>query len=454
MAKQSISIDLDAQTLRGLAAFGDPAVVLAGLASAAAARGRPHYSPQRDETDVSLRLERHKADDREASWHGAAEVEADAVLQVARDRADEVVQNARDEADSERGPRSTAFPNGSTQERARALADVEVGLARTTADAMLGYERVEQRRASADARGAFREATDTSLTGERDDADSMIVDLREANSKMVSATLRAHDLAIEAEEAKGRAEASERELRAVAEFREMFIGILAHDLRNPLNTMVMASGLLIAHGRLDEPDARLVNRIANSGHRMARMIAQVVDFARARLGGGFNLVRAPSDLGTLCRDIAEEIRIGSSAVIDQTSTGDVQGTWDVDRLAQALSNLVGNAVSHATAHTPVMIHSFGDDAAVVVEVTNHGVAIRDEVLPFLFGAYHRGPTGAASDSDHLGLGLYIASEIVRAHGGTLAAGSKGGLTTFTMRLPRGTMPPAEWSAPGLPRLVG
>ena len=453
MAKQSISIDLDTETLRGLAALGDPAVLLAGLASAAVERARrPHY-PQRDETDVSLSLERHKADDCEASQREAAEVQADEVVQVARERADEVVQHARDEADSERGPRSTALDRGSTQERERALADVEVGLARTTADAVLGHERVEQRRALADAHGAFRKATDTSLTGERGDSDSTIVDLREANSKMVAATLRAHDLAIQAEEAKGRAEASERELRAVAQFREMFIGILAHDLRNPLNTMVMASGLLIAHGGLSQTDARLVNRIANSGHRMARMIAQVVDFARARLGGGFELVRAPSDLGTLCREIAEEIRIGSSAVIDQTSTGDVDGTWDGDRLAQALSNLVGNAVSHATAQTPVTIQSYGDGAAVVVEVTNHGVAISDEVLPFLFEAYRRGPSGAASNSDHLGLGLYIASEIVRAHGGTLTAESKEGLTTFTMRLPRGSMPPAARSSQPLLRSV-
>ena len=434
MSKPSISIERDIETLRGLTVLSDPTVPPAS------------HHPQRDETDVSLRVERDRKDDRDLSTRDEADATADAVVQVARDRADEVLQVARDAADSERCPGPSATELGSVQKRERAQADVELGLARATADAVLGHERVKQRRALAESLGLERDATDTSLTGERGDSDSMIVELREANAKMVGATLLAQELAGQADEAKNRAQAIERELRAVAEFREMFIGVLAHDLRNPLNTMVMATGLLTAHGRLTPEDARLVNRISNSGHRMARMITQVVDFTRARLGGGFDLIRAPSDLATICRDIAEELRISSSAEIHQTTTGDVLGTWDADRLAQALSNLVGNAVGHASPNTPVTIHGYGEDRAVAVEVTNQGVAIPDDELPLLFLAYRRGKPRGASDSGHLGLGLYIASEIVCAHGGTLAAGSKDGFTTFTLRLPRELISPAAASS--------
>ena len=383
MSKPSISIERDIETLRGLTVLGDPTVILAS------------DCPQRDETDVSLRVERGRADDRDMWTREEADATADAVVQVARDRADEVLQVARDAADSERCPGPSATEFSSVQKRERARADVEVGLARATADVVLGHERVERSRALAESLAIEREATDTSLTGERGNLDSMIVDLREANAKMVGAALRAQELADEADEAKNRAEAIERELRAVAEFREMFIGVLAHDLRNPLNTIVMATGLLTAHGRLTPEDARLVNRISNSGHRMARMITQVVDFARARLGGGFELIRAPSDLATICQNIAEELRISSSAEIHQTTTGDVLGTWDADRLAQALSNLVGNAVGHASPSTPVTIHGYGEDRAVVVEVTNQGAAIPDDELPLLFLAYRRGKTRGA-----------------------------------------------------------
>jgi signal transduction histidine kinase len=216
----------------------------------------------------------------------------------------------------------------------------------------------------------------------------------------------------------------------------MFIGILGHDLGNPLNTMVMASGLLIARGGLTAEDARLVNRIINSGQRAARMIGQLVDFTRARLGGGFELKRAPSDLGDVCRDIAEELRISSSAEIRQTIEGNLGGAWDADRLAEAISNIAGNAVDYATSGTPILIHAHDDGGAVVAEITNQGVCIPADVLPVIFEPFRRWEVNANTDTGNLGLGLYIASEIVRSHGGTLDVRSSDGSTTFTLRLPR------------------
>jgi signal transduction histidine kinase len=438
MAKQSITVELDDETVRYLAVLGTPVEVLAQLAYSAAEGARHLGHEQREQTDVSLRLERDKADVAIAKERTIVEGVADDVMRIARERADQVVQTARDDADGERGPRSTA-----TEARSeRGRADGRLADERSNADAVLEHERVELRRNPDEFLRSEREATDKDLSGERTHADTLIVDQREANAQMIHATIRAQELAVEAEAAKARAEESERELRAVAEFREMFIGILGHDLRNPLNTMVMASGLLIAHGDLTDEDARLVNRITNSGQRMARMIGQLVEFTRARLGGGFELNLAPSDLGNVCRDIAEELRISSSAEIRQTIEGDLGGTWDADRLAEAVSNIAGNALDHATPGTPVLIHAHDDGGAVVAEITNQGACIPADVLPVIFKAFHRGrvKVNANTDSGHLGMGLYIASEIVRAHGGTVGVRSSDGVTTFTLRLPRVSPP--------------
>jgi signal transduction histidine kinase len=274
-------------------------------------------------------------------------------------------------------------------------------------------------------------------------ANDMLSLQREANEKLVLAGLRADEDAETALVAQRRAEADAGELRkrgeeldATAQFRERLIGIIGHDLRNPLNTIVVGSALLIARGRLTEEDAGLALRIVNSGQRMARMISQLVAFTRARLGGGFELTLAPTNLGDVCRDIADELRVSSPVEIRQTSEGRLDGNWDADRLAQALSNIAGNAVDYAAPSTPVLIHARGEVDAVVAEITNQGACIAAEVLPVIFEAFCRADRPARSNSEHLGLGLYIAHEIVKSHGGTLNVRSSDGSTTFTLRLPR------------------
>jgi signal transduction histidine kinase len=272
---------------------------------------------------------------------------------------------------------------------------------------------------------------------------------REANEKLVLSAIRAQEETDAALAARRRAEeeasevrAREEELLASAELRERLIGIIGHDLRNPLDTIIMASALQMSHGQLTSDDARLATRIVNSGQRMARMIGQLVEFTRVRLGGGFDLSLKRCDLGEICKDIAEELRISSSAEIRQTVQGDVTGICDADRVAEALSNIAGNAVDHATPGTPVLMHARGDTEAVVVEITNQGACIPPDQLPVIFKAFRRADANAKSDGGHLGLGLYIACEIVRSHGGTLSVTSADETTTFTMRLPRSTAPRA------------
>ena len=279
---------------------------------------------------------------------------------------------------------------------------------------------------------AQRKSTDEDLTGERVLTDRTLVDQREANAQMVSSTLRANDLATEAAVARERAEVSERELRAMGELRELFIGILGHDLRNPLSSIVMASTMLLRRGHLEKEDADTAARIVRAGQRITRMITQLLDLTRARLGGGLAIERKPADLRQICRDVVAEF----DAPVQVTVEGDLRGSWDSDRLAQVLSNLVGNALEYRAPETPVTLEARADGAGVAVEVSNQGNPIPPDVLPFIFEPFRRAKQREKSKTGNLGLGLYIAQQIVLAHGGTLDVRSAGRTTSFVVHLPR------------------
>ena len=256
-------------------------------------------------------------------------------------------------------------------------------------------------------------------------------DVREANEHLIHATIQAQELTDEVEAALARSEESERQLRAAAEFREMLIGVLGHDLRNPLGTIAMATEVVLQCG-IDDDARRGVARIISSTQRMTRMIVQLLDFARTRLGGGFVLEPKPTNLRDVCRNVVEDF----GATVDLDLEGDVTGTWDADRLAEALSNIAGNAVEHARPGTKVVVSARPEADAVVVEIIDQGDPIPPDVLPFIFEPFRRGKT-TRSPAGNLGLGLYIAKQIVLTSGGTLDARSADGATTFTMWLPRG-----------------
>ncbi len=220
--------------------------------------------------------------------------------------------------------------------------------------------------------------------------------------------------------------------REMAEFRELFIGILGHDLRNPLSSVVTSAALLLRRDRLNAQDAETVARIIRSSQRMTQMITQLLGLTQARLGGGLPIEPRPTDLREVCRNVVEEFE----TIIELEVEGDLSGTWDTDRLAEALSNLAGNALEYAAPGTAVRVEAHGDGAEVIVEISNQGEPIPAEVLPFIFEPFRRAQPREKSATGHLGLGLYIAREIVLSHGGTLEARSLGGTTTFAMRLPR------------------
>ena len=261
-----------------------------------------------------------------------------------------------------------------------------------------------------------------------------------ANANNVENQLeRAQQAVSRAERDAADARASEADLRNVAEFRERLIGIVGHDLRNPLNAITMAASLLASSSHLEETDAELATRIVDSARRMKCIVAQLLDFTRARLGGGFPLEISTFDVGGLCERIAAELRLGRPDANIEVSRGrDLVGSWDVERISAVVSNLLANAVEHAAQGTPIRIDVRGGPSDVVFEIQNEGEAIPPQVLETLFEPFHQGDPNAQRASGNLGLGLYIAHEIVRSHGGRLDASSTAGRTTFTVRLPRVT----------------
>ncbi len=278
-----------------------------------------------------------------------------------------------------------------------------------------------------------------SLSADRSHADMVLSDQREANEQMVLATLRAHEIAEEAAAAKERAEENARTLQSMAEFRELFIGMLGHDLRNPLASIAMSAGMLLYRGRLNEQDTHTASQIVRVTQRMARMIIQLLDLTRVRLGGGMPITVEAIDLAATCRHVVEEFGPG----VRMETEGDLTGTWDPDRLSEALSNLLGNARDYATPGTPVVVRLSAEDEHVVVAVSNDGDPIHPDVLPYIFEPFRRGRSHARSQDHGLGLGLYIAHQIVLSHTGTLEVRSADGTTTFAMRLPRSVPAPAS-----------
>jgi signal transduction histidine kinase len=226
--------------------------------------------------------------------------------------------------------------------------------------------------------------------------------------------------------------------RSAEDFREQFIGMLGHDLRNPLNAISLSAQQLQRRG-LTEAQAALGGRILSSSRRMERMIHQLLDFARARLGGGIPVDRAPSDLFELCRRCVEELRAShpeQSLVLE--TLGDGQGAWDADRLEQVLGNLVANAFKYGAPGRPVRVRVEATGPEAMLAVHNEGSPIPPEELPHLFDAYRRAVRTRERGMDAgLGLGLYITWHLVRAHGGgvDVASSAEAG-TTFTVRLPR------------------
>jgi PAS domain S-box-containing protein len=227
--------------------------------------------------------------------------------------------------------------------------------------------------------------------------------------------------------------------RSNLEFQQQIIGIVGHDLRNPLATITGSITLLRRQEGLTRASVESLERVARSAARMARLISDLLDYARTRAPGGLPVVLARADLHTICKDAIEECRTAypSTTLVLETA-GDATGSWDADRIEQALINLIINAIQYGGTF-PVSVRSVASAAHIVeIKVHNGGAVIPADVLPELFKAYRRGIRGTtAGHRDGLGLGLFIVAQIAAAHGGlAFAESSAEGGTTFTIQLPR------------------
>ena len=222
--------------------------------------------------------------------------------------------------------------------------------------------------------------------------------------------------------------------------KEMFLAMLGHDLRSPLGAIIMSSHFMLETGELQEPHLSLTQRISSSADRMQKMIGDLLDFTRSRLGGGIPVERAEMSIDKAVHDVVEEIKAAHpDRMIKLDARGGGTGSWDCARISQVLSNLIGNAVEHGEPGGTIDVNVAGDEREVTIAVHNLGTAIPTEQLNGIFGPMKtRDATGsAAGPSGNLGLGLYIAERIVSAHGGTMAVDSSSDAgTTFTVHLPR------------------
>ena len=224
------------------------------------------------------------------------------------------------------------------------------------------------------------------------------------------------------------------------QFEQQLIGIVSHDLRSPLQAILLGTAGLLRREELDERTTKAVASIRSAAERASRMVKDLLDFTQARLGGGIPLVRRPTDLHALIRETVEEVRANNpERELRVEAHGEGGGTWDGDRLAQVVQNLASNAVKYSPPGTPVTVRSRGDGDGVELEVHNAGTPIAPEALGRLFQPMQRATALPDSVGRSVGLGLYIVAEVVRAHGGQVEVSSseKAG-TTFTVRLPRGS----------------
>jgi len=228
-----------------------------------------------------------------------------------------------------------------------------------------------------------------------------------------------------------RAEAESREREA---FRERFIGILGHDLRSPIQA-ILGSTYQLKKAALSETEHQSLARIGISAQRMSRMIDDLLDLTRGRLGGGIPVSPRTMDLGQTAAQVIEETRAahpGREIVLE--AQGEASGQWDPDRMEQLLSNLTVNAVVHGAPNRPVRIGITATADHVEIAVHNEGTPIPEGDRERIFDPFRR---AAPESGKGLGLGLYIAREIVRAHGGELSLDSSAEQgTTFRALLPR------------------
>ena len=224
--------------------------------------------------------------------------------------------------------------------------------------------------------------------------------------------------------------------------KEMFLAILGHDLRTPIGAVMTSARFMLDTQELPEPHRTLTARIVSASTRMNQMVGALLDFTRSRLGGGIPVAPTQINMGKVVHDVVNEISAAyPGRTIKVDARGSLAGKWDCERITQVLNNLIVNALEHGGERTVVNVAVHGDATEVSVAVHNQGPSIPEEELDGIFNAM-KGSSAEprkTGPSANLGLGLYIADQIVQAHKGRIdVESSEERGTTFTVHLPRST----------------
>lgn len=218
-----------------------------------------------------------------------------------------------------------------------------------------------------------------------------------------------------------------------AELREQFIAILGHDLRNPLASIAAAARMLRKEEQTDRA-TKILDLMQGSVIRMSGLIDNVLDFARGQLGGGITLKRQVEDLEPILRQVIDELRSSHpDRAIEVSIEFDGPINCDSGRIGQLVSNLLGNALTHGTPDEPVRFSAATGEQRLELWIANGGAPISSDAMTGLFQPFFKGEAGTSQRG--LGLGLHIASEIARAHGGTIMVSSDDEGTRFTFVMP-------------------
>jgi len=228
--------------------------------------------------------------------------------------------------------------------------------------------------------------------------------------------------------------------KKVSYSKDLFVGILSHELRNPLNVISMASQLMLNMGTINERETMLAKQIIESTALISKIVDELLDLTRARFGSGLTLIRTPMDMEFVSRQCVDEMRaVHPTRTITLGTSGDLKGEWDKARIGQVFSNLIGNAIQYSFKESSIGVTVKGATDEVLLSVHNEGVPIPPEKMGTLFESLTRAitDTGEHPEAVNLGLGLYITKEIIVSHGGTIdVTSSEENGTTFTARFPR------------------
>jgi signal transduction histidine kinase len=223
--------------------------------------------------------------------------------------------------------------------------------------------------------------------------------------------------------------------------RNLFLGVLGHDLRNPLGAVTMGAEWIERSGTTSPKQAKVVSGIRTAAGRATQILNDLLDLTRSSFGTAIPVARTKTDIAQLCKEIADEHRaINPDRRFEVTYEGDPMVFCDPARLGQVLSNLIGNAVQYGDVSSPITVRVAGNDSEnVTITVHNFGPPIPAETQTVIFQSWMRGQDAKLSPEQgtHLGLGLYIAKLIAEAHGGDISVTSNDQAgTTFSIRLPR------------------